>query len=121
MASNSIDTTQNARLSEKEKHVLIGFLRDSESSFRNNEEKLATKEDLVKLFDGKYEEKILEKTFHSLRVGFARELRKHKDKSPRRNGSVVIATAFFSVIFEMKELLICFNIFVSNNIYRGDT
>ena len=107
MASNSIDTTQNTRLSEKEKHVLIGFykeneaLLDSESSFRNKEEKL----DLVKLFDGKYEEKILEKTFHSLRVGFARELPKTQEQKSKEEMEALLLRLFF-------KLLICFKQYI---------
>ena len=72
----------NKKLSEEEKHVLIGFyevnepLWSSDSKFKDKEDKTTTKDEMVKLFNHKYSIDLLEKTFHSLRTAFVRECKK---------------------------------------------
>jgi len=39
---------------------------------------------LIGLFEQKYTEELLDKTFHALRTAYVRELRKYKDKSPKK-------------------------------------
>ena len=70
---------QKKKLSEEEKNTLIGFyeinkpLWSSDSKFKDKEEKGATRDEMVKLFDQIYSADFLEKTFHALRTAFIRE------------------------------------------------
>ena len=73
---------QKKKLSEEEKNTLIGFyeinklLLSSDSKFKDKEEKVATRDEMVKLFDQTYSIDSLEKTFHALRTAFIREHKK---------------------------------------------
>ena len=73
---------QKKKLSKKEKNTLIGFceinkpLWSSHSKFKDKEEKGATRDEMVKLFDRTYSADFLEKTFHTLRTAFIREHKK---------------------------------------------
>ena len=78
------------KLSEEEKIKLIEFFKNnealwsSETHFRNNEEKASIKQQLVELYDGKYTENFLDTKFRALRTGFVRELKKYKEKEPKK-------------------------------------
>ena len=67
---------QKNKLSEEEKNTLIGFYEinkpvwSSDSKFKYKEEKCATRDEMLKLFDQTYSADFLEKTFHSLRTAF---------------------------------------------------
>jgi len=65
------------KLSDKEKNKL-------EVNFRNKEEKAKVKEELTKLFDGKFMEAFLDKNFHTLRTAFNQESKKYKEKEPKK-------------------------------------
>ena len=73
---------QKKKLSEEEKNTLIGFyeinklLLSSDSKFKDKEEKVATRDEMVKLFDQTFSAEFLEKTFHTLRTVFIREHQK---------------------------------------------
>ena len=73
---------QKKKLSEEEKNTLIGFyeinkpLWSSDSKFKDKEQKGATRDEMVKLFDQTYSADFLEKTFHTLRTAFIREHKK---------------------------------------------
>ena len=64
---NKMDDEQKKKLSEEEKNTLID---------KNKEEKGATRDEMVKLFDQTYSANFLEKTFHTLRTAFIREHKK---------------------------------------------
>ena len=61
---------------------MIGFyeinkpLWSSDSKFKDKEEKCATRDEMIKLFDQTYSADFLEKTFHTLRTAFIREHKK---------------------------------------------
>ena len=67
---------------KRKKNTLIGFyeinkpLWPSDSKFKDKEEKGATGDEMVKLFDQTYSADFLEKTFHTLRTAFIREHKK---------------------------------------------
>ena len=63
----------------RKRSFLINFYKEnkelwsSEINSRNKEEKAAAKENLLSLFDGRYSEEFLDKTFHALRTAFNQE------------------------------------------------
>ena len=67
---------------KRKKITLIGFyeinkpLWSSDPKFKDKEEKGATRNEMVKLFDQTYSADFLEKTFHTLRTAFIREHKK---------------------------------------------
>ena len=67
---------------KRKKNTLIGFyemnklLWSSDSKFKDKEEKVATRDEMVKLFDQTFSAEFLEKTFHTLRTVFIREHQK---------------------------------------------
>ena len=69
---------QKKKLSEEEKNTLNEFyqinkpLWSSDSKFKDKEDKGATRDEMVKLFDRTYSADFLEKTFHALRTTFIR-------------------------------------------------
>ena len=73
---------QKKKQSEEEKNTLIGFyeinkpLWSSDSKFKYKEEKGATRDEMLKLFDQTYSADFLGKTFHSLRTAFIWEHKK---------------------------------------------
>ena len=73
---------QKKKLSEEEKNTLIGFyeiskpLWSSDSKSKDKEEKGATRDEMVKLFDQTHSADLLEKTFHTLITGSIREHKK---------------------------------------------
>ena len=73
---------QKKKLSEEEKNTLIEFyeinklLLSSDSKFKDKEEKVATRDEMVKLFDQTFSAEFLEKTFHTLRTVFIQEHQK---------------------------------------------
>ena len=83
------EVLKKPKLSTEEKTKLILFYKVNKelwsSDFRTSrEEKTALKETLVGLFVQKYTEEFLDKTFHALRTAYVREVRKYKDKSPKK-------------------------------------
>ena len=79
---NKMADEQKKKLPEEEKNTLIGFyemnklLWSSDSKFKDKEEKVATRDEMVKLFDQTFSADFLEKTFHTLRTVFIREYQK---------------------------------------------
>ena len=79
---NKMADEQKKKLTEEEKNTFIGFceinkpLWSSDSKFKDKEEKGATRDEKVKLFDQTYSADFLEKTFHTLRTAFIREHKK---------------------------------------------
>ena len=92
---NKMANEQKKKLSEEEKNTLIGFyeinkpLWSSDSKFKDKEEKSATRDEMVKLFDQTYWAGFPEKTFHTLRTAFIREHKKIAARQDpiRRNGN----------------------------------
>ena len=83
------EALRKPKLSTEEKTKLILFYKENKelwsSDFRiSREEKVALKDTLVGLFEQKYTEELLEKTFHALRTAYVREVKKYKDKSPKK-------------------------------------
>ena len=75
--------TENNKLLDEEKTQLLSFYREntllwsSENPYYHNKARRnSTKEKLAELFEGKYSLEVLEKTFHSLRTSYAREVKK---------------------------------------------
>jgi hypothetical protein len=71
------------KLSDEEKKVLINFYKENpllwnsnDSYYKNKTQRSLVKVKLVTLFDDKYSEELLEKTFHSLRTSMLREVKK---------------------------------------------
>ena len=60
---------QKKKLSEEQKNKPLW---SSNSKFKDKEEKGATRDEMVKLFDQTYSADFLEKTFHTLRTAFIR-------------------------------------------------
>lgn len=78
--------TENNKLLDEEKTQLLSFYREntllwsSENPYYHNKaRRISTKEKLAELFEGKYSLEVLEKTFHSLRTSYAREVKKEVD------------------------------------------
>ena len=73
---------QKKKLSEEGKNTLIGFYKinkllwSTASKFKDKEEKSATRDEMVKLFDQTYSADFLGKTFHTPRTAFTREHKK---------------------------------------------
>ena len=73
---------QKKKLPEEETNILIWFyeinkpLWSSDYKFKDKEEKGATRDEMVKLFDQTHSADFLEKTIHALRTTFIRE---HKE------------------------------------------
>ena len=67
---------------KRKKNTWIGFyeiskpLWSSDSKFKDKEEKGATRDEMVKLFDQTYSAELLEKTFHTLITAFKPEHKK---------------------------------------------
>ena len=97
------------KLSDEEKTTLINFYKEnkalwsSEVNFRNKEEKSAVKEDLVSLFDGRFSEDFLDRNFHALRAAFNRELKKYKDKAPKKRWKFFDKLSFLTEEFDKAE------------------
>ena len=104
------------KLSEEEKIKLIKFYKDnkalwsSEVSFRNKEEKAEVKEEITKLFEGKFTDAFLDKSFHALRTAFGRELKKYKEKEPKKKWKFFDQLSFLKEEFEKIEKKITFDV-----------
>ena len=104
------------KLSDEEKTALINFYKQnkalwsSEVNFRNKEEKLAVKEDLVSLFDGRFSEDFLDRNFHALRTAFNRESKKYKDKAPKKKWKFFDKLSFLTEELEKAEKKVEFNL-----------
>lgn len=117
------------KLSEEEKNELIKFYNEnkslwsSEVNFRNKEEKAEVKEQLTKVFDGKYTEAFLDKNFHALRTAFIRERKKYQQKEPKKKWKFFDQLSFLTeeidrvekkVTFDMEEKEMLIDFFNSN-------
>ena len=104
------------KLSDEEKTAIINFYKQnkalwsSEVNFRNKEEKLAVKEDLVSLFDGRFSEDFLDRNFHALRTAFNRESKKYKDKAPKKKWKFFDKLSFLTEELEKTEKKVKFNL-----------
>ena len=49
------------------------YISSTDSSFKNREERIVVREELVKLLDVKFIDKLLDKTFHTIWTMFRRE------------------------------------------------
>ena len=73
----------DVRLNDEEKKKLIEYYRNnkelwdkSDQNYNNKSRRTLMKNGLVQEFEGKFSEEQLEKTFHSLRTSFMREVKK---------------------------------------------
>ena len=104
------------KLSDEEKTKLINFYKDnkalwsSEVNFRNKEEKSEVKEELTKLFDGKFTEAFLDKNFHALRTAFNRESKKYKEKEPKKKWKFFDQLSFLTEEIEKVEKKVTFEL-----------
>ena len=76
-------------MNEQEKRELINFYRENpilwkndDPDHNNKQKRLAVKDNLYSVFDGKHTMEVLEKTFHSLRTCMSREIKKENESDP---------------------------------------
>ena len=85
----------------KKKQLLSTFINRIKAfwslgvNFWNKEEKSAVKEDLVSLFDERFSEDFLDRSFHALRITFNKDRRNTKIKLQRRSGSFLVSYPFW--------------------------
>ena len=114
--TDSENVKPKQKLPDEEKISLINFYKQnkafqcSEVNFRNKEEKSAVKEDLVSPFDGRFSEDFLDKNFHALRTAFNRELKKYKDKAPKKKWKFFDKLSFLTEELEKPEKKVKFDI-----------
>lgn len=103
------------KLSDEEKKKLINFYKDkkalwsSEVNFRNREEKAEVKEELTKIFDGKFPETFLDKSFHALRTAYIRESKKYKENEPKKRWKFFDQLSFLEEEIEKAEKKVTFD------------